>query len=151
MFADSVPLSDMPACTVQLCQTRMLGSFIQIHVFVKCLIRREIWYVLKPPDMPTGKQQLPRVCKTYQLPSWTLSWIYQTLSDALAASLWFYKDDVCNSGIRKNQHSTCKSLEFASLGENFLIFFVINCHFGGHFAKILILFLYYCYESSIFN
>ena len=24
--------------------------------------------------------------------------------------------------------------EFAGLRENFLIFFVINCHFGGHFA-----------------
>ena len=35
--------------------------------------------------------------------------------------------------------------------ENFLIFFVINCHFGGHFAKILILFLNFCYEPSVFN
>ena len=36
MSADTVPLSDMPACTVQLYQTRMLGSFIQIRDFVKC-------------------------------------------------------------------------------------------------------------------
>ena len=71
MSADPVPLSDMPACTVQLC---MLGSFIQIHVFVKCFsIRQEIWYVANPPEMPTGKVRLPRVCKTYQLPAWTPS------------------------------------------------------------------------------
>ena len=33
MSADLVPLSDMPDYTVQLYQTCMLGSFIQIHVF----------------------------------------------------------------------------------------------------------------------
>ena len=33
-----------------------------------------------------------------------------------------------------------KSLKFASLREHFLILFVINCHFGGHFVLILILF-----------
>ena len=72
MSADPVPLSDMPACTVQLYQTCMLGSFIQIHVFVKCFsIRKEIWYVTNPPDMPTGKVRLPRGCKTYQLLAWT--------------------------------------------------------------------------------
>ena len=55
MFANLVPFSDMPVCTVQLYQTCMLGSFIQIHVFVKCFsIRQEIWYVKNPPDMPTG-------------------------------------------------------------------------------------------------
>ena len=36
MSADTVPLSDMPACTVQLYQTCMLGSFIQIREFVEC-------------------------------------------------------------------------------------------------------------------
>ena len=55
MSADPEPLSDMPACTVQLNQACMLGSFIQIHVFVKCFsIRQEIWYVTNPPDTPTG-------------------------------------------------------------------------------------------------
>ena len=55
MFADPVPFSDMPACSVQLYQTCMLGLFIQIHVFVKCFsIRREFWYVTNPPDMSTG-------------------------------------------------------------------------------------------------
>ena len=55
MFADPVPLSDMPARTVQLYQTNMLVSFIQIDVFVKCFsIRREIWYSANPPDMSTG-------------------------------------------------------------------------------------------------
>ena len=34
MFGDPVLNSDMPACRVQLYQTYMLGSFIQIHVFV---------------------------------------------------------------------------------------------------------------------
>ena len=33
------------------------------------------------------------------LPVWTSSWIYQILSDASAASLGCYKDDVCNSRI----------------------------------------------------
>ena len=63
MSADPVPLLDMPACTVQLYQTRMLGSFIQINVLVKCIsIIQDIWYVTNPPDMPTGKVWLPRVC-----------------------------------------------------------------------------------------
>ena len=92
----------MPACTMQLYQTCMLGSFIQIHVFVKCFsIRQGIWYVTNPPDMPTGKVQLPWAFKTYQLPAWTPSWIYHILSDASAASLGCYKDDVCNSRISK--------------------------------------------------
>ena len=34
----------------------------------------------------------------------------------------------------------CKSLEFASLREDFLICFVINCHLGGHLVHIIILF-----------
>ena len=42
MSADPEPLSDMPACTVQLYQTCMLGSFIQIHMFIKYFsIRQE--------------------------------------------------------------------------------------------------------------
>ena len=35
MSADLVPLSDSTACTVYLCQTSILGSFIQIRMFVK--------------------------------------------------------------------------------------------------------------------
>ena len=35
MFADLVLLSDSTACTVHLCQTCILGSFIQIRMFVK--------------------------------------------------------------------------------------------------------------------
>ena len=36
--------SNMPACTVQLYQTYIQGSFIQICVFVKCFsIRQDIW------------------------------------------------------------------------------------------------------------
>ena len=72
--ADPVPLSDMSVCTVQLYQTCMLGSFIQIHVFVKCFsIMQGIWYVTNPPDMPTGKVRLPWAFKTYQLPASTPS------------------------------------------------------------------------------
>ena len=49
MFADPVPLSDMPACAVQLYQTCMLGSFIQIRMFVKCCSTRQgIWSVTNP-------------------------------------------------------------------------------------------------------
>ena len=74
MSTDLVPLSDAPACTVQLYQTCMLGSFIQINVFVKCFsIRQEILYVTKQPGMPTGKMRLPWVCQTYQLSAWTPS------------------------------------------------------------------------------
>ena len=74
MCADLVPLSDMPACTVQLYQTCMLGSFIQIHMFVKCFsIRQEIWLNTNPPDIPTGKVRLPRVCTLCQLPACTPS------------------------------------------------------------------------------
>ena len=102
MSGDPVPLSDIPACTVQLYQTCMLVSFIQILQFVKCFsIKQEIWYDTYPPDMPTCKVRLPRVCKTYQLPSWAPSGIYQILSDASAASLGCYKYDVCNSRISK--------------------------------------------------
>ena len=71
MSADLVPLSDMPACTVQLYQTCMVGSFIQIHVCFS--IRQEIWYIKNPPVMPTGKARLQWVCKTYQLSVWTPS------------------------------------------------------------------------------
>ena len=142
--ADPVPLSDMPACTVQLYQTCILGSFIQIYVFVKCFsIRQEIWYVTNPLDMPTGKVRLPRGCKTYQLPAWTPSLIYQILSDASDASLGCYKDDVWNSRISKISilHANLWSLLVS--GKSSYIF-VINYHFGGHFVCILILFLYFC-------
>ena len=40
MSADTMPLLNMPACTVQLYQTCMLGKFIQIRVFVKCCSAR---------------------------------------------------------------------------------------------------------------
>ena len=40
MSADTVPLSDMPASTVQLYQTCMVGSFIHIREFVKCCFIR---------------------------------------------------------------------------------------------------------------
>ena len=144
MSADPVPLSDMPACTVQLYQTYMLGSFIPILVFVKCFsIRQDIWYVTNQPDMPTGTVWLSRVCKNYQLPAWTPSWIYQNLSDASAASLGCYNDDVCNSRISKISflHANHWSL---LVSWKLFLYFCNNCHFGGHFVCILILFLYLC-------
>ena len=36
----------------------------------------------------------------------------------------------------------CKSLEFAGLRENFLILFLINCHFGGHFSAFSFYFFF---------
>ena len=64
MSADVVPLSDMPACTLELDQTCMLGSFIQICEFVKCCsIRQCIWSVTNQSDMPTGRLLLSGVCK----------------------------------------------------------------------------------------
>ena len=66
--ADPVSLSDMPACTVQLYQICMLGSFIQLHMLVKCcFIRLGIWSVTNPSDMLTGRVPLPRVCKIFRL------------------------------------------------------------------------------------
>ena len=40
---------------------------------------------------------------------------------------------------------------FRSQGIFFLIFCEINCHFGSHFVKILILFLYFSFKLSVFN
>ena len=34
-----------------------------------------------------------------------------------------------------------ESVEFAGLRENVLTFFVINCHFGGHFVIFYFIFL----------
>ena len=62
MSADTVTLSNMPACTVQHYQTCMLGSFIQICELVKCCsIRQDIWSVTNPSGMPTGRVPLPQV------------------------------------------------------------------------------------------
>ena len=74
MSADKVPLSDMPACTVELYKTCMLGSFIQICAFVKCcFIRQVIWSVTNQSDMHTVRVLLSGVCKTCRLPSGTPS------------------------------------------------------------------------------
>ena len=63
MSADPVPLLDMPAFTMQFYQTCMLGTCIQIRVFVKCCsIRQGIWSVTNPSDMPTGRVPLQQVC-----------------------------------------------------------------------------------------
>ena len=80
MSADTVTLSDMPACIVQLFQICMLVAFI--HIVCKMLLYQvKIWSVINPSDMPTGRVLLPRVCKTCWLPSWASSWIYQILND----------------------------------------------------------------------
>ena len=111
MSADQVPLLDMHSCTVQLYQTCMLGSFIQMHVFVKyCSIRQCIWSITNPSDMPTGRVPLPQVWKTCRLPSWMPSWIYKILNDVWIASLGCYNDNVCNSRISKSLHANPWSL-----------------------------------------
>ena len=72
MSAGLVPYSDIPACTVQLHHTCMLGSCIQIYEFVKCIpITQGIWLVSNPSDSPTGRVPFPTVCKNHPLPSWT--------------------------------------------------------------------------------
>ena len=74
LSADTAPLSDMPVCTVQLYQTCMLGSFIQVRMFVKCCSTRlGIWSATNPSDMHTGRVPLPQVCKIGRLPFWTPS------------------------------------------------------------------------------
>ena len=101
MSADAVPLSDMPACTLQLDQTCMLGSFIHIREFVKCCsIRQGIWSVTNQSDMPTCRVLLPRLCKTCLLPFRTSSSIYQILNDAWIASLGCYNDNIIQESIK---------------------------------------------------
>ena len=57
MTADPMPISDMIACIAQLRHTCMIGSFIQISVFVMCCsIRQGI------SDIPTGRMPLQWVC-----------------------------------------------------------------------------------------
>ena len=48
------------------------------------------------------------------------------------ASLGCYKDNVCISNISKT-----KFCMLTNLREDFLIFFVIICHLGGHLVRIL--------------
>ena len=108
-------------------------------MFVKCFsIRQDIWSVTNPPDMPTGKVLLPRVCKTCQLPSWTPSWIYQILSDTsikIIASLGCYKDDVCNSRISKISilHANPCSLP---VSEKIYLYFCNKLPFGRPFCLL---------------
>ena len=74
MYDDLVPLSDMPACTIQLYQTCMLGSLIHLRMLVKCCsIKQGIGSdsniyagempVTNPSDMPTGRMLHYRVVK----------------------------------------------------------------------------------------
>ena len=54
MSADTVPLSDMHVCIVQLYQTCMMVSFIQIRMCVKCCsTRQRFWSFTNLSDMPT--------------------------------------------------------------------------------------------------
>ena len=69
-------LLDLPDYTAQLYQTCMLGSFIQLHMFVKCYIRQGIWSVTNPSDMLKTL-----VCKICWLLSLKPPLIYQILSD----------------------------------------------------------------------
>ena len=69
MSADPVPLSDVPACTVQLYQH---ACWVHLSRYM-CLKSVSPSSFTNPPDMPTGKVRLPQGCKTYQLPAWTPS------------------------------------------------------------------------------
>ena len=135
MSADPAPLSDMPACTVQLYQTCMLGSFIQIHVFVKCIsIRQDIRYVTNPPDMSTGKVRLQpgrhleyiKFWVMHQLHNWGVPKMMSVTPESVKSAFCLQIPGVCRLQ-----------------GKSSYIL-VINCHFGGHFVCILILFLYFC-------
>ena len=124
-------------CNYIVYQTCMLGSFIQIHVFVKCFsLRQEIWYVTNPPDIPTGKVPLPRVCKTYQLPAWTPHWIDHILrvmsvtQESVKLAFCMQIPKVCKSQVKSSY------------------IFVINCHLGRHFDCILILFFIFLLEAK---
>ena len=56
---------------LQLYQTCLLGSWIHLHMFVKCCsINQGIWSVTNPSDMPTGRMPLAQGCKTCRVPSW---------------------------------------------------------------------------------
>ena len=113
------------ACLYSATLSDMHAGFIYSDACVlKCFsIRQEIGYVTNPPDTPTGKVCLPRVCKTYQLPAWMPSWIYQILGDALAASLGCCTDDVCNSRISKISILNAKPWSLSVSG-NFLYIFL---------------------------
>ena len=89
-------------------------------MFVKCFsIRQEIWYVTNPPDMPTGKVQLPRVCK---ISATSLDAILNISNSERCISWGCYKGDVCNSRISKISilHANPWSLSFS--GKIFLYF-----------------------------
>ena len=63
MSNDPVPHSDMPACTMQLYQTCMLCSWIDLRMFVKCCSTKQgIWSFINPPDMPTVRMPLSHDC-----------------------------------------------------------------------------------------
>ena len=98
MFADLVPFSAMPACTVQLSQTCISCSYIQIGVFVMLQIHQ---LPTGRVPLPTGRVPLARICKICWLRSWPQSWIYQMLSDAWISSLGCYRGGVCNLNISK--------------------------------------------------
>ena len=67
-------------------------------------------------------------CKTYQLPSWTPFWIYQILSDEEMLQGWCLTQESIKSALYMRIPGVCGSQW------KFLIFFVINCHFGGNFV-----------------
>ena len=111
----NAPLSDMHAGLIY-SDTRVWKVLLHQARFLVC-------------QKSTSHVYRLRVCKTYQLPSWTPSWIYRILSDALAASLGCYKDDFCNWRISKMQiPGVCRP------SENFLIFFWNKLPFGRPFC-----------------
>ena len=150
MSDNLVPLSDMSSCTMQLLSDMHAGFMNSCTHVVKCSsIKQGIWSVTNPSDMSTFRIPLPKSCKTCRVPSWTPSWIYYILNYVLIASLRCYKDNVCSSKISKINFA-CRFLKLTSLREDFLIFFVINCHLGGHLVRILSYFSF-GYKLSVYN
>ena len=84
----TMPLSDLPACTMQLYQTCMLGSHKHLRMFLKCCsTKRGIWSVTNPSGMHTGRMPLSQGCKTCWVSFWTPSCIYQILNDVFINSI----------------------------------------------------------------
>ena len=128
----------MPACKIQLYLTCMLGSWINLRMFVNCYsIKQGIGSVTNPYDMPTDRMLHPQGCKTCRVLSWMPSWIYKILNDVLIASLECNKG-VCSSKISKIK--SCMQIPGTYQSQDwFLIFCVINCNLGGHLVRILFL------------
>ena len=137
MSADPVPLSDIPACTVQVYQTYRLGSFIQIHVYSPsgkksgmlqihqtCLqVRCRSHGFVKLLSYKSGRHlEYIKFWVSHQLYHWNVTRMMSVTQESVKSALCIQFPGVCQSQ------------------GNFSYVFVINCHFGGHLVCIFILF-----------